>query len=352
MRKPYFKASHGAWYVNIGKRQIRLGADKDEAEKEFHRIMAADAPVTTRTTAAQLIDKFLHWTKERKAERTFEWYLEHCASFVESIGRKKTVSSVKPADVSKWLSDSYKRSGDSHKAGACRAISRAFNWAVKERLITASPIKGMERPTATPRECYLTPAQWREIIPYLDKDQAFADLVWFLHETGARPQEARIISAKTFDRDKQWFELKLKDSKGKKYKRVIRLNPKAFAICQRLAVKYHDGPLFRNREDGPWTACALNRKFARLRARIKTAKVKAKTWQRDKEWVAYLIPYALRHTFITDALKRGVDPLTVSKLTGHRDSTMIMRVYEHLSQDDEFLAAKLKQATLDVSQLA
>jgi integrase len=354
MRKPFYKASHGAWYVTVNGKQVRLGTDQAEAEKEYHRLLAADAPVTTRTTVAQLIDKFLGWAEANKAPRTFEWYCGHCRSFVKSIGYKMLIDKVTPNDVDRWLTRSYKNSGDSHKAGACRAVSRAFNWAKKQRLITASPIAGMERPTATSRECYLTPDQWQELVDHLDADDSFTDIVWFLHETGARPQEARIVAAKMFDRDKRRFELKLKDSKGKKYKRVIRLNDKAFAICQRLAVKYPDGPLFRNKAGTPWKADILNKRFARLRGKLKKEKVKAGTWERDKEWVGYLFPYALRHTFVTDALKRGVDPLTVSHLAGHRDATMVMRVYSHLSQDDEFLADKLKQATtaLDIPQRA
>ncbi|HEX4412382.1 MAG TPA: hypothetical protein VH107_02060, partial [Lacipirellulaceae bacterium] len=269
MRKPYFKQSHKAWYCNIDGVTVRLGKDKDDAEKEYHRRLAADAPVTSRTTVAQLIDKFLGWTEANKAPRTFEWYCDHCRSFVKFIGYRMQVNKLTADDVDRWLLRSYKNSGDSHKAGACRAVARAFNWAKKRRMITASPIAGMERPTATRRECYIAPQQWAEVVEHLNDNDPFADLIWFLHETGARPQEARIVSAKMFDRDKQRFVLKLKDSKGKRHNRVIRLNAKAFAICQRLVVKYPDGPIFRNLSGTPWKADVLNKRFARLRTKLK-----------------------------------------------------------------------------------
>ena len=73
MRRPFHKKSHRAWYATIAGKQVRLGTDKEGAEKEYHRLMASDTPVTTKTTAAQLIDQLLHWTKLNKSPRTFEW---------------------------------------------------------------------------------------------------------------------------------------------------------------------------------------------------------------------------------------------------------------------------------------
>jgi integrase len=352
MRRPYYKKSHKAWYCTIGGNQVRLGTDKESAEKEYHRLMAAETLITSKTTLAQLIDQFLHWTNENKAPRTFKWYQRHLKSFVQFIGYKLPVNHIKPAHLHRWLERSYKASGQSDRNGACRAMARTFNWAKKAGLIAANPIEGMERPGPVSRDCYITPEQWSEVIALVKADDPFADLLWFLHETGARPQEARTVSAKTFDKKRQCFVLQLKDSKGKKHRRVIRLNRKAFETCKRLAMKYPDGPLFRNSFGNPWTAYSLNNRFARLREKLQKAKVKARTWEREKEWVAMLFPYVLRHTFITDALLRGVDPLTVSLLAGHKDTTMVMRVYSHLSQNDEFLAAKLKQATGEQSDVA
>ncbi|HEY3395010.1 MAG TPA: hypothetical protein VGK58_20060 [Lacipirellulaceae bacterium] len=130
-------------------------------------------------------------------------YQQHLKSFVKSIGYKLSVSQVKPAHVDHWLR--RYAGGQSHHNGACRAVARAFNWARKQGLIVASPLAGMERPAAVSRECYLTGDQWAEVIALLKADDPFADLIWFLHETGARPQEARVVSGRTFDKQRHRF---------------------------------------------------------------------------------------------------------------------------------------------------
>lgn len=54
--------------------------------------------------------------------------------------------------------------------------------------------------------------------------------------------------------------------------------------------------------------------------------------------------YALRHSFATHALERGVDPLTVAILMGHSDPSMLAKVYQHLSLNPEHLRSQLEKA--------
>ena len=42
----------------------------------------------------------------------------------------------------------------------------------------------------------------------------------------------------------------------------------------------------------------------------------------------------LRHTFITDKLRQGVEPSAVAKMAGHKDMEMINKVYGHLTSED------------------
>ena len=55
--------------------------------------------------------------------------------------------------------------------------------------------------------------------------------------------------------------------------------------------------------------------------------------------------YALRHSWATNALKSGVDPLTVAILMGHKDPSMLARVYQHLAHAPEHMLDQAKKAT-------
>jgi hypothetical protein len=53
--KPFYKKARQCWYVQIRDQQIKLGPDKEEAFKEFHRLMASDTPVTNKTTVPAML---------------------------------------------------------------------------------------------------------------------------------------------------------------------------------------------------------------------------------------------------------------------------------------------------------
>ena len=107
----------------------------------------------------------------------------------------------------------------------------------------------------------------------------------------------------------------------------------AAAIVRRLALQRPTGPLFLTPEGNPWNRFRLGEAFGRL---SKKAKVP-------------MSAYSLRHSWITDALTRGVDPVTVSKLAGHRDLSMISRVYGHIETQAEHMTNAVEKAVGRVS---
>lgn len=328
MRKPFKKKGRTCWYVEIDGKQINLGTDKEAAFEEYHRLMAGSTPVTARTPVVSVLDQFLVWTKDNKAPDTYKWYHHHLQRFARFIGPKLRLGDLLPGKVDAWLKKDFKDASDTGKNGAVRAVSRAFNWARKQRLIKENPIYGMERPAAEPREVYITPEQWVQVFAEIKESDPFYDVLVFLRETGCRPIEARIAEAHHWNR-KDTITLERKNSKGKKVKRVIRLNTQAQGIVKKLALKRPEGPLFRNRRGKPWTASAIDQAFGAIEEKLGFP----------------FFPYAVRHTFCTDALMREVDPVTVSVLMGHKDAKMVMEVYSHLVQQNKFLEKKLKQAT-------
>lgn len=340
--KPFYKKSHKAWYFDHGGKQVCLirgdrAETKEEAYREYHRQMAGELPTTSKTTVAEIVAQYLAWVEKNRAPATYKWYVKFLdkspkkwkvrRTFLDYIPASMRVSDLKPTHVQRWLDDRYEDVRDNYKNCAARAVATCFNWATDLQILPGNPVKGFKRPAPQARECYLTPDQWDRLIGSVDGP--FADYLWFLHETGARPQEARIVAAKHFDKAGRRLVLERNNSKGKRVRRVIRLNDRALEIVTRLALKHPEGELFRNNRSRAWTNFSLNCRFRAVRKKLGFK----------------VFAYVLRHTFITDALLRGVDPLTVAALAGHKDAAMIMKVYSHLCENDEHLAAKLKQAT-------
>ena len=73
--KPFFRASKDAWYVQLGKRQISLGKDRDEAFERYRGLLLQDrgensAPTFRRLTVAQVFDLFLDWSSRHNGAKT------------------------------------------------------------------------------------------------------------------------------------------------------------------------------------------------------------------------------------------------------------------------------------------
>jgi integrase len=159
------------------------------------------------------------------------------------------------------------------------------------------------------------------------KDQEFRNLLMILRATGCRPIEARTVEAKHV-RGRFWVFPKV-DSKGQKYNRVVPLTKVAYRITRRLMKQYPNGVLFRDTRGNPWTKNALICRFRRLSKKLGTP----------------ISAYCFRHTFCTEALERGVDSTTLATIMGHRDATMVARVYSHLTHNRPLLLRAAEQAT-------
>lgn len=338
-KKFYFKRSDP---VTKKRKDVPLARDYGEAEKKYHELLAGLVdPTSAEVTVLGLIDEYLVWSKKNHSKDThklfYRYYLE---GFAASLKPALKVADLKPFHVTRWLDERYPpiRRGEEEGAStntrhnAVRAVKRVFNWAVKQGLLPKSPIATLERPPQTARDVYYEPGQYEAILAKV-RDQEFKDVCRYLRHTGCRPEEMRLAEAKFFDRENRCLVLPRAKSKGSKEQRVIRLDREALEIVQRLALKYPEGPLFRNTWGNGWTKEALNNRCDDL----------------SKKLGFRVTPYIFRHTFITDALVAGLDIQTVAKLVGHKDLRMIAKVYEHLDKRGDYLQKKLEDGTRGVA---
>jgi len=246
--EPFWRASRNCFFVQIGRKQIKLHPDRDEAYRLYHKLMSQPPEQQALTPynpvssgqVVELLDAFLKWCRKNKAPRTYSSYKDLIQIFVDSIPRGLPIAELKPYHVTCTM-DKYPHWGNNTR-----------------------------------------------------------------HDFIFPPKQA----------------------KGEKYYRTIYLTERARRIVTRLTVANPMGPLLVNSEGNAWTKDAVNCAFCRLEKKIGSK---------------YHLG-AFRKGYATEALKAGVDTVTVAHLLGHRDPSMISKVYGQVQQDPEHMAKSARKA--------
>ncbi len=376
--KPFYRTARKAWFVQLGDKQIKLGLDRDAAFRRYHELMGqpeAPPPPVASASVVGVLDAFLDWCQKHEAARTYDWYRDYLESFARTLPCDHPVAQLKPYHVQQWLDANP--GWKTGKRGAVIAVQRAFNWAVRMGLIESSPVRAVEKPKAGRRDRVITPERFQTILA-LVKDSEFRDLLITCWETGCRPQEALAVEARHVDLANGCWEFPVDESKGKKHQRIVYLTDAALEISKRRMMQWPQGPIFRNTDGLPWTAFALNCRFGRLRIALGRSRIESlgqmpprlkrlkqagrldpatreshrravldrrrQIAELAKEHGLRYSLYTLRHSWCTHALERGLDAVTVAILMGHRDTTMISRVYGHLMQRRDYLREAVRRA--------
>jgi integrase len=396
--KPFFKKSRGLWYVEIDRKQVNLGRDKDEAFRLYHVMMAEPRKRQTPTsTVLEVIDTYLDWCQNWRAEDTYEWYrfrLQDLAVWLQRHYPNITARDLREFHIDEWL-DTFNHLSSGSRLNYCRTIKRAMRWAKKKGRIESNPIADMELPKAGKREIVVSKSEWDTLLE-LVSDPCFRDLVDVTWDTGCRPKESLRVEARHVDVANQRWVFPESESKTNA-PRVVYLTDDALAISKRLMLLHPTGPIFRNTKGNPWKTNTVNCAFTRIQiklgrkvldqrsthisadkrrrylcvddaavfefmktlnpvkqsGRVKTkaelrneARRKLTTCEAMKVGTKYSL-YSLRHTWMNRLLTRGVDALTVAFLAGHSDPSTLANVYAHLFHDPSYLLGQAKKAAVD-----
>ena len=373
------------WYVQIDRKQIKLGSDRDEAFRQYHQLMQqpTEQVAASPESLVDIIDAFLEWTERNRAPDTYEWYRYRLQRFVDRYPDMR-VSSLKPFHVEEWV-DAYDIAQTTRR-NYFRSIKRCLSWAKRQGRIDANPLEALDVPGGERRDVYFPPEEFDRLLTFVPCER-FRDLLVTTYQTGCRPQESlRVVSDYVDTKNARWVFPQNK-SKGKKSPRIIYLNDEALSISNRLTKEYPEGELFRNGAGRAWSTEAVNCVFDRIQIRMgKKLLLEKKSEPSEKEIAAFiktLAPtktvkgvkrdkrpaelrheaktklfnrmakkiapryslYSLRHSWATNALKRGIDPLTVALLMGHKDPSMLARVYQHLSHSPDHMRDQARKAT-------
>lgn len=207
------------------------------------------------------------------------------------------------------------------------ALKAALNRAVARREISHE--RAVEWNSIKPyrdadgrRDIYLDREQRRALLDAAKGD--LRDLLACIATTGCRPGDPAAMLRRDYDARTGSVTFRTKTGE-----RTIPISPSAKVLFDRLAKsKLPAAQMFTNAGE-EWTPQA----WAPM---VKSAAAKAKL-------SAEVVAYTLRHSWITDAIIGGMDPVTVARLTG-TSLEMISKTYGHLVHD----VAREKLAALDL----
>ncbi len=281
--------------------------------RDYADALEAEGRKRAALDARKVLDRIVHGDPigkiraDRLTQKDLEaWQARMAAG--ELSGRKKCKPS--PATLNRNLT--------TLKAALNRALSR--REIPQARAIEWSSIK-RHKGADQRREVYLDRSQRAAFLGAADGD--LRDLLTCVALTGCRPGDPAALLRKDYDSRTASVTFRTKTGP-----RTIPISPATKVLFDRLAKnKLPAARMFTNDKE-PWTAQA----WAYL---VKKAVAKAGL-------PADTVVYALRHSWITDAIVGGMDVVTAARLTG-TSVEMINKNYGHLVQG----AARDKLATVN-----
>jgi integrase len=338
----------------------RLLAEEKFADlRKLHRI----APEAATARTADLVESFLAWSRQHLSEDTHRVNRYYGQSFAENCGTIPA-REIKAFHVTKWINtmmdpkrverEKARRKaeldagtvekryqgrepkvwGPSTAHNARVTAFRVFSWAKDEGILAENPLAGMKRPKPVPRQRAMGEDEFTML--HENAGGPFADFLFALRDTGARPKELRDL---TWDqvRPDRWILSKHKTARKVGKARVIIITDAIQAMMERLNKNGHTH-VFLNTDGEPWTMNAVRLQMQRLREKLGLAND--------------LCAYLARHGFGTRAILNGVNPSVVAELMGHNSLEMVSKVYVHLADEYAHLKAAVEKISPSMPGLA
>jgi len=339
----------GLWayeFQFMGERRKKSGfvteaeADRAEAqEKEkIRRMKSGEYEVE------EIMDEYIQeWLEGRRniADNTRSTYQVHLNNHIKPYFAGKTVNSIRPIDVKRFLDTMYDKglsSGTVKKA--YNIINVFFNDQVKLKMLRDNPCDGIEKPKEENEEIEVfDEKELKQFLEFADTHTRYAFAFRLAAHTGLRRGELLALQWKNIDLDRKVIIVKhklvrakmgtpeyLQDGTKTNKGRIV-----SFSEQMRLdIIKWKETQQFEKEsniyEDNDLVIATQNGKFVSVDNFSGTFRKTLKASKIEKE----LSFHALRHTHATLMLKAGVQMKIVSDRLGHSSIKTTMDKYAHL----------------------
>lgn len=309
------------------------------------------------------------------APSTMQGLKIHLRRLVDAVG-DLPVADVTPSDIKSIYSENYSGLSASYLKGARQLYTALFDAAVADGLITSNPARDRSaKPHRGTKGGHRSiTAQEREWILTLCTDHRAHPVVMAMLYAGLRPQEAKAMDIdRDIDFDRETVTVRqtahtdpenaqkyayTDEGKTERANRCIPLLPPLKSALKgkhgRLIASAHGEAVTKTSWRVVWdsyVACmetAINGMQRRWYGRTKEHKAILAAGGSLPPWISFdVTPYDLRHSFATMCrdLRPPVELHTVIKWMGHADATMLLRIYDSVTDGrEEGEAERLKTA--------
>jgi integrase len=260
--------------------------------------------------------------------------------FAEEFGGFK-VCELKPHQVEDWLDRQKERWNATSRAHAGRLILAAVSWVRKKGFIATDPIAGrvdLPQPILRGRDARMSDELCDLLILEARKNKMrsheFADLMWVLRTTGARPGELRHAEAFNYEKGKLVFRWNAtrgyvhKMAKKTQRDRVLFLTPDVQAYVEKRMAKHPTGPIFRTPRGAAWSLTSLSNKWTWLMKRPRVIE-HCQDHEIDIDQVRL---YNFRHTWACNYLDSTGDIFGAAMMLG-TSVRMLQTRYFHMDME-------------------
>ena len=337
-----FRKRSGSWQALVKKKgygQIARTFDtKADAERwarqiegEMDRGIFVSLVEAENTMFSEALERF---DKEKNPKRV-QQYISLVGILKQSFLARRSLSQIKGKDIALYRDERLKDVSAQTVVHELNLISRLYNTAMKEW-----GLGGLINPVSQIRKPKLPLARDRRLLPgELDRILATSespvlpDIARFAVETAMREAEISRMEWEHVDLKKKVYFMPF-DSQ-RKPTRNVPLSSEALAILERIPRRL-DGKVWG--VTGHAISAAWRRAVARAR-RLYEKECEERKGKPDPAFLVDLTFHDLRHEATSRFFEKGLNPMQVATITGHKTLQMLKR-YTHLKAED--LAEMLK----------
>ena len=310
------------------KKDAETWAAKIESDMALGKFIAPEEREADRTTLSEALDRYEREISAKK--KSHEKEKVYIRQWKRSPLAKRFFSEIRGMDVANYRDTRLKTVGSSHVRHELALLSHLFTVAIKEWGMGSlvNPVQQIRKPVPNQgRDRRLHSDEEAVLLAECDKyNKELSSIVRFALETAMRRSE---IAGMTWDRvDLKKRTVSLLDTKNGE-KRIVPLSPEALRILSDLPRRL-DGKVWAT------NANYLTLSFLRVVSRARKAYEKEceeKGIKPDPAFLVDLTFHDLRHEATSRFFEKGLNPMQVAAITGHKTLQMLKR-YTHLKAED------------------